>query len=466
MSMMRVRWLAVALVVALGAVACGNDRKASTTSTAGGGNVTTSTAPAGPTFGDAPLPCGPAKAGETNTASDTGVTADTITIGAGDDRGYAQTPGLNKEMTEAIQAVAALCNKAGGINGRQIQVKTYDAAILAIQKAMTQACSDNLFFLVGEGFALDSNQEEVRLGCKLPAVPGYSVSSAFANAPLMYEPVPNPADQETSEAAVELARLQPDSITAAATLVGNFSATQETRDKVLAAYPKFGFKFLANGKIEYSILGESDWTPFIKRLKDAGAKFVYWSGECTNLLKAMQAAKLNNYTAVWQTETNHYETKCADSNTDGAMNGLYIRMAFIPFEEASTDKAVQDYLKMIQDAGTKPTQLGMQSTSAFLLWATAAQSCGAQLTRQCVLDDLKNVHKWTGHGLHAPADPGGNNAPNCAVLLQLEGTKYVRVSPTKAGTYDCDPNSVVTVDTKGVQAAKLDTNRIAQEFNK
>src|SRR5262249_8519723 len=155
------------------------------------------------------------------------------------------------------------------------------------------------------------------------AVPGYAVSAAFANGPLMYEAMPVPANQEPAEVAVQLAKLHPDAITASATLAGNFSATQETRDKVLAAYPKFGFPFLPHSNLEYSSTGESDWTPFIKQLQRMGAKFVYWVGECTNYLKVMQAAELNGFHAVWETETNHYEAKCAASNKDHAMDGLY-----------------------------------------------------------------------------------------------------------------------------------------------
>ncbi len=459
------RAFAVAATLLFVVAACGNSRSSSPPSTSGGGSATPTTASSqAPMFGDAPLPCGPAKIGATNGAADKGVTASTITIGTGDDRGFAQTPGLNKEMTEAVQDIAKVCNAAGGINGRKLVVKPYDAAILQVQQAMTQACSDKVFFLVGEGFALDSNQEEIRLGCKLPAVPGYSVSAAFANGPLMYQAVPNPANEVTAESAAQMAKLTPAAITAAATLAGNFSATQETRDKVVAGYPKFGFRFLPNSNFEYNIQGESDWTPFIKQLQRVDAKFVYWSGECNNLLKAMQAAKLNNFQAVWMTETNHYETKCAASNADGAMNGLYIRMAFTPFEERDHSKAVDDYMKMIATNTQKPTQLGMQSTSAFLLWATAAQECGTGLTRQCVLGKLAQIHHWTGHGLHADTDPGSNGPPTCGMMLQLEGTKYVRVVPKAPGTFDCDPNSVVTVDTPAVKAAKLDANGVAHQF--
>jgi len=371
---------------------------------------------------------------------------------------------LGEFAVQAVDMAIDEINAAGGINGRKVVVKTYDAAILQIQQAWTKACSDNLFFMVGEGMALDSNQEEIRLGCKLPAVPGYSVSAAFASAPLAYQPVPNPANVLVGEGAIQVAKLQPEAIKKSATLAGNFSATQETRDKVVAAYPKFGYTFLPKSNFEYPITGLADWTPVIKQLKASGATFVYWSGECNNLQKAMQAAKLNNYAPVWQTETNHYEAKCAASNTDGAMNGLYIRMAFTPFEERANNKAVDDYLNMVQQNGQRPTQLGMQASSAFLLWATATQQCGATLTRQCVLQKLANIHQWTGHGLHAQTDPGKNGAPQCGMLLQLEGTKYVRVTPTQPNTFDCDPNSVVIVDTPAVRAAKLDANGIAHEF--
>jgi hypothetical protein len=106
----------------------------------------------------------------------------------------------------------------------------------------------------------------------------------------------------------------------------------------------------------------------------------------------------------------------------------------------------------------------MQASSSFLLWATAAQQCGAALTRQCVLDALARTHSWTGHGLHVETDPGRNQAPTCGVLLQLEGTKFVRVAPPGAGRFDCDPRTKITVDTPAVRAAKLDANGISREF--
>src|SRR5690606_3518838 len=177
---------------------------------------------AGPTtFGDLDSPCGD---GEPSGAPDQGVTADEIVIGYGDDAGFAGSPGLSKETSEAMEAMLEWCNEQGGIGGRTVVGRYYDAKITEVTNAVTAAC-DEVFMLVGEAWALDSGQEEARLGCDLPAVPTYSVSPEFANAPLMYQSVPNPADIFDSGHAEQLAELLPDEIKRSAVMFANFAAT-------------------------------------------------------------------------------------------------------------------------------------------------------------------------------------------------------------------------------------------------
>jgi len=454
------------MVLTLVAAACGDDRGDDDGAAAPDGGTETTVDDGGgdgetATFGDLEWPC---REGDGGSASDTGVTEDTIVIGVGDDRGFATSPGLNKEMTEAVEAMVERCNELGGINGRQIETRFFDAAILNVLQAMTDACAADLFMLVGQGFALDSNQEETRQGCGLPSIPTYTVSAAHAHAPLQYNGVPNPADYTPAGIAAHLAELFPEEIKAAATLAGNFSATQETRDKVLQAYPQFGFEFVGD-KFEYNIQGETDWTPFVRQLQDAGAQFVYFSGSCLpNYQLFRQTTQVNNFDAIFQSDANLYEAKCAEANTDGAMDNTYLRMAFIPFEERDANKATDDFLAVLEDAGVQPSLLGAQGASSFLLWATAADACGAELTRQCVLDGIAEVHEWNAGGLHAPTDPGGNLPPNCNITLKLEGTEYVRVLPEEPGTFDCDDSWRVPVDTAAVQAAQLDENRISRLF--
>jgi len=479
----RLRWCAAFLALGLVAAACGDEREdegVATETTAAGTETTaapeeggdesteptdTTVAPEaeGATFGDLAWPCGPAEDGAENGDSDVGVTAETIKIATGDDAGFATAPGLNQEITDAVEAMVATCNEFGGINGRLLELTYYDAAITNVVNAMTQACEDGNFMLVGQGWSLDSVQEEVRLGCDLATVPTYSVSAAFAHAPLMAQAVPNPADRLPASIAAQLAELYPDVIGASATMFGNYAATIESTDKVKAVYPDYGFEFVAD--LEYNIGGEDDWTPFVLQLRDAGAQFLYFSGSCIpNFQALMQTASVNGVELITQSDANFYEAKCAEANTDGAMDDLHVRMAFIPFEERDVVKAVDDYLTILEEQGGLTSLLGMQATSSFLLWATAADACGVELTRDCVIEQIRGVTEWTGGGLHAPANPAENLPPACGLVLKLEGTEYVRVFPEEPGTFDCNDDYVVEVQTQWVEQAQLDENRVSQLF--
>ena len=137
MQTTRRRLVAVVMVLGLVAAACSSGRSGS--SDDGGSTDTTTAAAEAASFGDLASPCGPAEG--TNTATgDQGVTADSVTIGYGDDAGYQAAPGLNKEMSEAVKAMIGWCNDQGGINGRTVVGNYYDAAILNATNVMTEAC--------------------------------------------------------------------------------------------------------------------------------------------------------------------------------------------------------------------------------------------------------------------------------------------------------------------------------------
>jgi ABC-type branched-subunit amino acid transport system substrate-binding protein len=416
-------------------------------------------------FGDAPWPCGPASTANTDDGTEVGVTTDSVSIASGDDAGYAGSPGLSHETTDAMKALVAKCNELGGIHGRQIKMNYYDAALFNVGPAIQGACDDKNFFLVGDAWAFDSNQEETRLACGLPAVPTYSVSAAFAMGKDVFQGTPNPADEITSGWFAMIASQFPSAVTNVGVLTAAFASTQESRDKVIEAAPAFGWKF-SPANVEYNPVGEADWTPFVKQFQDAGVTAVSWNGTCLPSLQLFaQSAKANGLDVPIFAETNNYASECAAANSDGAMDNVYVRSAFIPFEEAATHKATKDYIDLVTASGGDTALLGAQATTSFLLWATAASACGDTLTRECTLTNLKDTHKWTGHGLHAETDPGGNHPPSCNLLLKLDGTKYVRVAPSEPGSFDCDPTWITPItSTTALVAAKLDENRISQQF--
>jgi ABC-type branched-subunit amino acid transport system substrate-binding protein len=448
--------IAALLVVATIATACGSDRQdgdrataSSTSSTAKAAEVTT--------FGDLPSPCGK---GDATGATDKGVTDDAIKIAYGDDAGFSNAPGLNHEMSDAVKAMVAWCNDQGGINGRQIDATYYDAKITEVNNVMTEACAKE-FFIVGEGWSLDSGGETIRRPCGLPAVAGYAVSPPFSNAPLKFEPFPIPADYTNVAGGAMLAKRYPEEIKHAAAFYANYAATIDSKDKVVEGFGKLGYQWSCPQ--EYNILGEADWKPFVQKLKACGAQFVYFVGSpYPNFENVLTAADQLDYHPIWYADANFYDLAFAKWNKDGLADRLFIRQSYIPLFEADTNPATQQYLDVVKASGGDTNQLGEQSASAFLLWATAAKACGATLTRACVVKELSGIHEWTGGGLHAKADPGANLPSDCGLLLGLKGTNFIRVEPEKPGTYACDPSYAAKLSGPVVQRAKLDANRIAQ----
>jgi ABC-type branched-subunit amino acid transport system substrate-binding protein len=457
------RLLGALAALTLAGAACGSDRgddpAAPAEAEADDGGDDGGDAVAGG-FGSLESPCGD---GDGGPATEQGVTEDQIVIGYGDDAGYPQSPGLSHETSDAIEAMIAWCNDQGGINGREIVGNYYDAAITEVVNAVTEACGE-VFMLVGNAWALDSAQEETRLGCDLPSVPTYSVSPEFANAPLTYQAVPNPADIYTAGWAGMIAELHPEEIKSATVVYGNFAATIDTKDKVVQTFPEFGFEFL-DCPVEYNIAGEPDWKPFAQRLKDCGAEVAYYSGQpYPNMQNLLDDAAQVGYEPIWLVDSNAYLASFAEWNATGNGDKVYLRTAFTPFEQAESNPATQQYIDLVEGNGGDISQLGQQAASSFLLWATAAQACGAELTRDCVLDELSGITTWDGGGMHAETNPGGNLPPECGMLLKLEGTEWVQAFPEEEGEMACNPDGNIELSGRVVDQAELDENRVSTKY--
>ncbi|MCU1484783.1 MAG: hypothetical protein JWN67_1529 [Actinomycetia bacterium] len=447
-------WSFAVLTLALVASACSSGRKADVTA---GSSTTAAPAATATSFGTMDSPCGK---GDAAGATDQGVTDAAIKIGYGDDAGFASSPGLNHEMSDAVKAFVGWCNEQGGINGRQLDATYYDAKITEVNNVITEACAKE-FFLVGQGFSLDSSQEVARRGCGLPSVPAFAVSPQHANGPLKFEPLPVPGDYTVISHGKELADLYPDSIKHAGVIYANYPATIDSKDKVVPGFTSLGYQF--NCEVQYSITGEPDWKPFAQKLKECGAEMVYYVGTPNpNFENLLEAAAQLDYHPVWWGDPNAYDQAFAKWNKDGFGDKVYFRSAFTPLEEAKDNVATQQYIDIVTASGGDLGLLGQQAASAFLLWATAAKACGADLTRDCVVKELKGIHDWDAGGFQAPADPGNNTPTECGVLIKMTGTTFERVFPKKANTFDCDPSYAYKVSGEVVTRAKIGADRIAQ----
>lgn len=457
------RWVAMAVTIALvvAMAGCTANRSGGDVAADGTG-VTVNDVPR--SFGTLASPCGPAQ-GDLTAGQDQGVTADSVTIGYGDDAGYQGAPGLDREMSEAVQVMIDWCNAQGGINGRHVTGNYYDGRVLEATNAMTEACGE-VFMMVGQGFVLDGGAEQTRVGCKLPQVPGFTVSGPASNGPWSYAPVPSPVDFMPSGSADLFAQAHPDAASKAGLLYADFPADVDVANRVKTAYPEWGWTFLDGCELTYPIAGVAQWAPYVQRLRDCGAEVVYYIGApLPDLQNLLDAAALAGYRPYVMSETNLYSRQFANANGSGNADNVHIRMAFVPFDQADPGSATDTYVKLVTAAGFGPAQLGAQAASAFLLWATAAKSCGSDLTRACVLDALSRIHEWTGGGLHSVTDPGANLPSPCEKLMRLQGSTFVPVLPEDPSEFACNPDYVV--DVSGVPAAaeaKLDAERTSTAY--
>ncbi|MFE1781703.1 ABC transporter substrate-binding protein [Streptomyces sp. NPDC059506] len=452
-----VRGAALVALLALTVPACATDRGGS--DAVPGNAAGDSATAAAEKFGTLDSPCGE---GDAKGATDKGVTDTEIRIGYGDDRGFSQSPGLNKEMGDAVEALVAWCNEQGGINGRKVVGNLHDAAMTQANTAMQDACRSD-FMLVGHGFAYDGAAEQTRIACKLPMVPGFTVSPHVANAPMSYQAMPFPADYVNTGIWHNAVKLYPELKKGLAVVNHTSPALVSANAKSVEGWKSAGVKPLDCG-VTLNYAGESSYVPFAEKYKSCGADGLWNSRSATpsqfNLLQAVDQVGLDPvlfFEATWYTDA------VAKWNTAGLADKLHVGMQYQPFENASEVPAVKAYTDLVTAEGGKTSLLGMQAASSFLLWATAAEQCGSELTRQCVVDKLSAVHEWTGGGLHAATDPGANLPSECVVVLRLTKNTWKQTRPAEAGEFDCDDSYLFRLSKKN-WGTELNKDRISTEF--
>jgi ABC-type branched-subunit amino acid transport system substrate-binding protein len=430
----RERWIVVAVCIAV--VAAGCSRSGDSSKADDSGSTTTSPArQASGDFGSLADVCQP---GDATGATAQGVTDDEIRIATFSDAGFSGRPGLNQELFDTAAVFSQWCNEAGGINGRKIVVDERDAALTNYKPKILESCQQD-FFMVGGGAVFDDTGVPDRLKCLLPDVAAYVVTPEARGADLLVQPLPNPIDRAFLGEYRWLGKKYPASTEHVGILTGNLPTTVTVARQAQEAVESLGWKVVYND--QYPAAGPTDWSPYVQGMKDKGVEGLVWIGEPENLAKLQQGMADANFSVDWiRTDVNHYDERLIDVG-GAAVKNTFMPSSFAPFEDAANNPATQRYLDLFArykpDAKTKAA-LGVQAWSAWLLFAQAASDCGSDLTRKCVYDGAKEIHDWTGGGLHAPTDPGKNQGSRCFVMLKADGDGFhtVDVGATD-GIYSC-----------------------------
>ena len=127
------------------------------------------------------------------------------------------------------------------------------------------------------------------------------------------------------------------------------------------------------------------------------------------------------------------------------VNGTYVSLLFLPFEEASSNTTLANFLKYT--GKDKADGFGIQAYASGLLLSQAidqiVKTDGVNgVTRKAVFRQLSTITSFNAGGMIGTTNIAGRRVSPCYVLTKVENGKFVRVTPTKKGTFDCNPRNV------------------------
>lgn len=442
--------VAALMVLALGAASCSrsddqsetgggdDDGGTETTEAAGGGSRL-----ANGEFGDLGTVC---QDGDGGTATETGMTDAEIRIGVLTDKGAEVRAGLNKEMYDTAVAFADWCNENGGINGRQLAVDDLDAKLTEYGQRIAEACQED-FFLVGGGAVFDNQDNGARVECGLPNIAGYVVNPEARQAELQAQPLPNPVYSYAAQNYRSVRQRFPDA-TKFGVLWVDIAGVSTVHEQVTEAVTAEGFDVVYDQT--YAPIGETGWRTFVQNMRDEGVQVAELIGEPENQAALLNAMATEGwYPEVVTMQPNMIDSKFEDEAGASAPESAFARSAFPTFDMADDVPAMADYLELMETynpEGKFPALLGAQALSGWLLFAKSAVECGADISRQCVIDNAMNTTGWTAGGLHSPSDPKGTEVSTCGLLVKFTTDGWVydeEATEPNEGIYNCSDDNVL-----------------------
>ena len=334
-------------------------------------------------------------------------------------------------------AFVKFCNDLGGINGRQLELETYDAKLFETLTAVQSACNDGLFALVGSGAVQDDLGAQAMLDCELVEVPAYAATAKKAMSDNVVMPLPNPTNWINAGPARWLVENHPDAVKKAAILTSPDVETAYIQSKrLIEAYEAEGFEFTY---VRDTAIIQENYSAEAQEMKRAGVEYVTMVSTVSEVTKLLRDMEAQGFTPeVVHLGQQYYD---AELLTEPASEGAYVELNTVAFEEEADNVALQGFLAAYDEIDTNipPSSLGVQAFSAGLLFATATKALGDDLSRETLLEELTSITSWDGGGLHFETNPGENAVSTCFLFSTVADGVFTRLHPEGEG-FDCDPD--------------------------
>jgi hypothetical protein len=450
---MRRRALCVLVAVGLVAGACGrsDDEKATET-------------PAGETT-DTTSAADEACEGVELEATDTGVTADSITIQVMADTGSPLAPGLFQGNVDALKGFEEYINANGGIGCRDLVVQEWDSKLTPEESKNGQinACA-NALAMVGGNSLFNPDVTELETCPDAAGQPtGIPDVAALANdvneqcsshafiIQGIAEDCPEGGGVPTGQrdlvafvGATKYYETLASPLTGLFLVPGDLPTTVQSATFQIEGQAEAGVDWIGAVKVS-GRAEQSAYTPYVQQVRNGNGNYVYNGSNdvaMTNMRREAAAQNLDTVD-VWACSLACYTDKFKGAGAD--VDGTYTWMQFLPFEDAGSNQELDNYLAAVD----VPDSFGAQAWMAAVLFQDAVNDVVEAegpngITRAAVLDALSKITDFDANGWMGAKNPKGGFS-DCMVIVKVENGEFVRATPTEKGTLSCDPENLTTV---------------------
>jgi hypothetical protein len=414
-------------------------------------------------------------------ATEVGVTATEIHIGVVADVDNPFAPGLFQGAVDGVEAGAAFLNSkegGGGLAGRKVVVDFYDSKLNGNESrnATIQGCQND-YALVGTSALFLTQVEDivncpdqagaatgipdlsavttgVPESCMTMAFPAYGTAldcPTVNQNPQTYYANQGPAKWELSQNKGGLHGV---------TIVGNDTKDAARGGTILGlAAQQAGIK-ADQGDPVVAVSGrdpQSVFTPIVQEMKADNSNWSLNVGAANQALLIRSEAEiqgLDTSKIVWECAS-CYGNELITENAD-TFEGEVQFLGFLPFEEASVNKTVANFVKYMKKVGGKPDQFSAYSYAAVLAFADAVnaivKSDGVNgLTRANLINAIKGLTDFDAGGMIGQRSFEDGKTTHCFLMVKFLSGKWVRQYPKKKGTFDCKASNAIEIEANLIQ---------------
>lgn len=409
--------------------------------------------------------------GEEPTATEIGVTEDEIRIAVVADVDNQFSPGIFQGSVDGVRGWAEFVNDNGGLAGRKVVVDFIDSRLSGndARNAVIKACQED-FAMVGTSAVFLNNVDDIE-GCvdqagAVTGLPNLTVvatevvqqcsPTTFAINPPQLVCDTKDQNPQTYQANVGRAfyyeREFGKDLHGGYILSGDLKSAENSNRASMTQMQSAGAGIEQDFEALVSAMApQSAYTPIVRQLKENDSNYAQSGGVFGTTVLLRKEAKLgglNDPDFIWDCTLQCYDQDLIEQG--GAdVEGQFVSLLFLPFEEAKHNKTLANYLKYT--GKDKADGFGIQAYASGLLLSQAVEQIVAAdgvngVTRAALFEQLNTINDFDAGGMIGTTDVAARETSTCYVLTQVQDGEFVRVTPKKKGTFDCKARNRLEIE--------------------